>query len=125
MSRTLRWPPNVVGTNRPVSVATYSTLFWQGELPTAVTTVFTVPALQLAVLRDVEWLNATNATQQPQVQTTVPGFGVAVVARVNSLGINLGAQWQGRVVLPAGSSLQVNGPAPGLFAVLSGYLFQA
>lgn len=106
-------------------MAIYSTLFWQGELPTAVTTVHSVPANETHILRDVEWLNATAAVQNPQVQTTVPGFGVAVVGRVNSLGVNLGGQWTGRVVLPAGSSLQVNGPSPGLFVVLSGYVFPA
>lgn len=106
-------------------MGTYSTLFWQGELPTAVTTVHTVPANEVHILRDVEWLNATTTPQNPQVQTTVPGFGVAVVARVNGLGVNLGGQWQGRVVLPPGSSLQVNGPAPGLYVVLSGYVLPA
>lgn len=101
----------------------YSTLFWQGELPTTETTIYTVAAGDLIVLRDAEYLNSSSGPENIQVQTTVPGFDVAVACRVNSVPSGEGAQWQGRVVVPAGGSLQVAGAAAGLYLILSGYLF--
>lgn len=101
----------------------YSVCFFADACPTAETTILTVAAADTVVLRDAEWFNSSAEVMNAQLQSTVPGFGIAVVCRSNGIPIASGAQWQGRVVLPGGSTVQLAAPGAGLYLHLSGYQF--
>jgi hypothetical protein len=103
----------------------YSTLFWQGAIPTTSTTIYTVPSGQLAVVRDAEWCNASGAAASQHLTSEVTGFGNSVICGVNSLAAGQCETWQGRVVLPSGSAIVAAATEAGWFLVLCGYLFES
>jgi hypothetical protein len=111
-----------VTSNRDVSV--YSHRFFCAEVTVGVTTIYTVPAGSTAILRDLELFNASSATQTFTVYLVQPGLGGVPAIVINSIGAALGEQWQGRVVLNAGDSLQTGTGASSQYMVLSGYLFE-
>lgn len=123
MSRILRLPPNVVGTNRPADMSVYSTLLFIGVLPTAGATLFTVPAGDTCVVRDIEILNTTTSSSSPLLNAVVSG-SVGTILSVPNLAANTHFQWQGRVVIPSGGTIAGVDAHGGQNCMISGYLLQ-
>lgn len=101
----------------------YSTRFYIGVLPTALTTVYTVPAGRVAVLRDIDGTNGVAGDQY--LLLYIAGFFVLNLdANGASSGLARYYNWRGRQVLNAGESIQLQASAGGDIA-LSGYLLTA
>lgn len=102
-------------------MSVYSTLLWQGPVPTSNTVVYTVPAGITAVVRDAEWFNVSGGALSANVSSIVSGFSNAVPISVQNLASGASQQWKGRAVFPAGSQLEVVATGTGLYLVLSAY----
>lgn len=100
---------------------TYSTRFFAGNyvgsgLPDV---VYTVPALQVVVLRDIEVFS--SSADAFNVQLGVPGqTHVVWLGKIATAGTWM--QWQGRVVGNAGDTLTVYAASTGTQFMISGYL---
>jgi len=106
-------------------VSIYSTHFWQGEGTGSAQTLYTVASTQVAIIRDVEYLNNTAAQDTLYLTANVPGFSPALFAIANQVLAGGGAQWQGRVVLPSSSSISLPPFPAGVYVIVCGYLFDA
>jgi hypothetical protein len=102
-------------------VSVYSTLFYLGTLPTAQGTLYTVPALQTVVVRDIELTNPGVGTPLTYVSAHVSGLD-AVIMWLNAFPNDTSQQWQGRVVLPAGSLIRGYCAVANVQCIVSGYL---
>jgi hypothetical protein len=106
-------------------VPTYSTLFFSGSLTTANTTVYTVPAGNVIVLRDVEFRNTGTGTDDLVIGWSgAPGFA-GYYLPCHGVASNAAAQWEGRVVLPAQSVVLAHANFGAGEAVISGYLLSS
>lgn len=105
-------------------MSVYSHRFFCAEVTVGVTTIYTVPVGSTAILRDLELFNASSATQTFTLYLVQPGLGGIPAIVINSIGAALGEQWQGRVVMNGGDSLQTGTGASSQYMVLSGYLFE-
>ena len=104
----------------------YSTNLYTGPASAELMTLYTVPAGYVAVVRDVEYFNSSGDTiDDLYVVAEVPGPLAATFAYVASLASNAGAQWQGRVVVPAAGFLEVGAYGSGLLLIVSGYLLSS
>jgi len=108
----------------PLVASIYSTQFAAVNLTGSLTTLYTVPAGFVAVVRDVSGFMTT---------TTV---GEAIVLSLQLANVNFATfqsdgstyqdvHWEGRVVMPAGESLQVADSVAAGALVVSGYLLAA
>jgi hypothetical protein len=103
-------------------VTTYSTLLWTGTATSSQATVYTTPAGYTTVVRDVEVLNGTAAVLSFHlVLHGASGFPDGVFALNSQLAAGAGWQWQGRVVVPAGASIQMPGYGTSVYGCISGY----
>lgn len=93
-----------------------------GTAESELSTLYTVPAGYVAVVRDVEYFAAGEAIDGIYLVVSVPGPLAAVFAWVGNLEENTGAQWQGRVVVPAAGFVEVGGYGTSLLLAMSGYL---
>lgn len=101
----------------------YSRQFFIGILPPNGTVIFTVPASQTLVLRDIELYNGSGAVGGCSIQCRVSGALQSVLFQAFELGADNWAQWQGRAVLEQGQELASGAGAPNFYAHVSGYLF--
>lgn len=103
-------------------MSTYSKLLWQGTGGGVQETVYTTPALNTAVVRDVEVLNGTSSSLSFHlVVHGAPGFVDSTFALNSTIAAGAGWQWQGRVVVPAGASIQMPAFGSSVFVHISGY----
>lgn len=100
----------------------YSNLLYASS-PAAntVTTAFTVPSGVTCVLRDIEIYNGSASTAGVNVRINVSGFGNTVVYGPDALLSGAWSQWEGRVVVPAGGTIQVFATEASVQFTLSGY----
>lgn len=103
----------------------YSTSFYVALLTEAVSVAYTVPDDYVAVVRDVEAYNNSGSDSNFNVEATVPGPLTGVIFHIEGLATNTWQQWQGRVVLPAGSTIAVNGSVYDWYVMISGYLLSS
>jgi hypothetical protein len=102
-------------------LSVYSTLFYHGTLPTnALTVIYTVPAGQTVVVRDVELL-ISAANDLFNLQVNVSGT-LAVMWYVAQSPATTWHQWSGRVVIPSGGELEAYSALGADQLVVSGYL---
>lgn len=102
-------------------MSTYSTNFWNKQLPAGGTTIYTVPADAVVVVRDMELVAPQTGGDTFNIISVVSGQGV-YIWYPGSLQANEWRQWQGRAVVPAGGELQVFSSAPNAYLMVSGYL---
>jgi hypothetical protein len=102
-------------------VSVYSTSFFVGPHSGAGANVYTVPAGQTVVVRDMECYNGGSSATIVEIGTTMPGSGYTPFWHLEALGATTWAQWQGRVVMASGSITVATGGATCYFTV-SGYL---
>jgi hypothetical protein len=102
-------------------VPTYSTNFWTGPVPAGSTVLYTVPALEVVVIRDIEAFNSASSAQQISVQSRVSG-STGIIFNEAAAVSAANFQWQGRVVIPAGGELLGYAAEAGLLLIVSGYL---
>jgi hypothetical protein len=106
-------------------MSTYSTaLAWANVSPTTNTTVYTVPANSVVVVRDIEVFNYSGSASSLTIQFSASGqlglvkYWSALVSGADSL------QWQGRVVIPEHGLLQLAASHANVQYAISGYLLQ-
>ena len=105
-------------------MSTYSTLFFSGEGVGGSQLVYTVPALSVVVLRDIEVWNNTTGPAALSVSRYVSGSFVCVVVLTPAIESNVWWQWQGRAVFNPGDEIYISAP-PQMFAHISGYLLSS
>lgn len=99
----------------------YSTNFATASPPSGFTTLYTVATGFVVVVRDMELLNTGGLTETFSVFANTPG-GSATFWQIAASSLTW-YQWAGRVVLPAGSSIQCSVPSGGSMQIMvSGYL---
>lgn len=100
----------------------YSTLLaFAAVSPTSLTDVFTVPADTTCVIREINYQNYSGVTALLTVQGRVSG-SQAIIAAVSQGSVGVTAQWTGRMVLPAGSVIEVVAGEANFAWSISGYL---
>lgn len=103
-------------------MTTYSTLLWQGTGQATQLTIYTVPSGFTTVVRDVEVLNGSGASLSFHLSThAVPGFADSNFAGHVGIPNGDGWQWQGRVVLPSSSQVQMPAFGTSVWVMMSGY----
>lgn len=103
-------------------MSVYSTLFHAASSsPVSLTTVYTVPALQTVVVRDIEYQNYSGSPATFTVQGSDSGLSVIILYDFDFPSAS-SKQWSGRVVLPGGSLLGISGSVASLAYSISGYL---
>jgi hypothetical protein len=102
-------------------VTTYSTQFFAGEV-TGAETVYTAPATDVIVIRDLELWNAAAAVSDIAINLLSPsGSYLAGLFTTFALKVNGTAQWQGRVVMLPGQHLIFAATVYPVGCVISGY----
>lgn len=100
----------------------YSTLLaFAAVSPTSLTDVFTVPVDTTCVIREINYQNYSGVTALLTVQGRVSG-SQAIIAAVSQGSAGVTAQWTGRMVLPAGSVIEVVAGEANFAWSISGYL---
>lgn len=103
----------------------YSTRFAAAELGSETTTLYTVPAQYVAVVRDVELYGNVGSDAEVALEVTVPGPLTIIWFVVNPLAPGAWVHWEGRVVLNAGDDLIAVTTVNGVHVTVSGYLLSA
>jgi hypothetical protein len=104
----------------------YSVNFFTGPCAADSITWYTVPANYVAVIREIDYYNASAGTiNNIHNVVTNPGPTAAIFGWVASMLTLTGYQWRGRVVVPAGGILQLSGTDPSFYMTASGYLLSA
>lgn len=105
--------------------AVYSTLLaFASVSPTSLTDVFTVPDGTTCVVREIDYQNYSGTTTILTVQGRVSG-DQAIIAALSQASTGTTAQWTGRMVLPAGSVIEVVAGEAAFAWSISGYLLEA
>lgn len=100
----------------------YSTQFAAGSQASGTTTVvYTVPAGKVAVVRDI----VVGAQDTPANSVAVNYYGVAEIYQAGAIAQYSTAHFEGRVVLNAGDSIDVDAISGTWTYVISGYLLDA
>jgi hypothetical protein len=103
-------------------VSVYSTRFAGLNLANGNNQLYTVPATQTVVVRDVWWDNATGSSATFILYVQESGSTIFVFARAEALAAGSTAHYEMRVVLNAGDVLWAYAPSTGATCVVSGYL---
>lgn len=103
----------------------YSTRFFAGSYDAGASLVYTVPALYVAVLRDLEVLNLYDGANVAGLYLDIPGPLQVQVGNWPLGSFGEPFQWQGRVVLNAGDEIQAVVGISSIQMVCSGYLLSA
>lgn len=102
-------------------MTTYSTQLFSGELAGA-QMVYTAPASNTIVVRDIELWNASSSAVDIAVNLLSPsGSYVAGIITAKAVPPNGTAQWEGRVVMLPGQELYGNATGFPVGLVISGY----
>lgn len=100
----------------------YSTQFAAGSQASGTTTVvYTVPAGKVAVVRDI----VVGAQNAPANSVAINYAGVAEIWEVGTIAQYSTAHFEGRVVLNAGQTINVDAIAGTWTYIISGYLLDA
>lgn len=103
----------------------YSTQLFLGALDDGSSTLYTVPAQYVAVIRDLELYGNFADNAEVAIGATIPGPLTAYMWVVNPLEPGAWVQWHGRVVLEAGHALVAATDEAGALLIASGYLLSA
>lgn len=103
----------------------YSTKFAAGVGTGSTEDVYTVPAGYVAVVRDIEVISGSGASDVLVFECVSPGPLHVVIWVLYSTGANVWGQWRGRVVLVSGDAISALAPADGSTYLISGYLLSA
>jgi hypothetical protein len=106
-------------------VSVYSINLFTGLPPGGDGVVYTVPVNQVVVVREIDLLNYSGEVASTQVQVTVPGSGSATLVFENELANLTTYQWQGRAVIPSGSTIVFSATYQEVQALICGYLLGA
>lgn len=101
----------------------YSTNLFTGPLPATYGTIFTAPSGFVVVIRDLELLQFSAGNTTVNVATVVSGMTGPLVYST-AFAPNAVLHWEGRVVLPAGSTIQGQCLTPSNQCSISGYQLQ-
>lgn len=102
----------------------YSQLLFIGMLPSTNTVLYTVPAENVVVVRDIELVNGGSSSSSGSLNLNVSG-ATATLWLPPNLAEYAWAQWHGRVVVPAGGEILGNSNSGDVQAIVSGYLLTA
>ena len=95
----------------------------QAAVTAGTTTIYTVPALTRALVKDIDLCNTTAGALTINVHL-VPSAGSASAANALFFGASISAnttlQWSGVQVMNAGDTIQVQGSSTGITASISG-----
>ena len=95
----------------------------QAAVTAATTTIYTVPALTRAMVKDIDLCNTTAGALTVNVHL-VPSGGAAGTGNALFYGVSIAAnttlQWTGVQIMNAGDTIQVQGSALGITASVSG-----
>lgn len=95
----------------------------QAAVTTGTTTIYTVPALTRALVKDIDLCNTTAGALTINVHL-VPSAGSASAANALFFGASISAnttlQWSGVQVMNAGDTIQVQGSGLGITVSISG-----
>jgi hypothetical protein len=100
----------------------YSTQFFSGALVQGQHVLYTVPANETVVLRDIELYGNIATTAQVSLSVLLSGVLSSIVYYVKELEPGLWTQWTGRAVLEQGQELASNSEIAGPMCLVSGYL---
>lgn len=118
-------PAGAAGGPHRLGPVPYSTRFAAAELATETTTLYTVPADYVAVVRDLELYGNVASDAEVALEITAPGPLTIIWFVVNPLVPGAWDHWEGRVVLNAGDELVAVTTVNGVHVTVSGYLLSA
>lgn len=103
----------------------YSVQLFGGEFGAGSSTLYTVPANYVAVIRDIRLYGAISADAEIAIEVTVPGPLSVPILFEASFAPGATLQQDGRVVLPAGQTIVGVSTEASIQAIISGYLVSA
>lgn len=103
-------------------MSVYSTQLFAGQIPSGVTTLWTVAPNTVVVVRDIEAYGNVSASTSLLIGANVSGSLDAPIRYFNPFAPGDWYQWTGRAVLEAGNLLQADAGAGSPWLLVSGYV---
>lgn len=104
-------------------MSVYSVRLFAGQITTSLSSLYTVPANAVVVVRDVELYNNSGASDHADVAINVSGGTLTQVIGTASIANGVSFQWKGRIVLAPADIIQAFTGAGNWLCYISGYNF--